>query len=515
MKRFTVIISVIMMCVILFVVFTFSDDTELQKQTVQEATEITKELVVSDDTKETAEDTKQATANNEEVATTSEQEATDENAIETDAVVEQEDIAYNGDITGNGQALLGSYQGLTYYSQADSRWANVMYSSTGNSSQTMKSSGCGVTAGAMVVSSSKGAILPTTMASLSVDNGYRTANSGTAWAYYPFIADYFGFNEYHSTSNFNTMLSYLTQKDANGNNKYYVIASCGSGLFTSGGHYIVLVADNSGTITVYDPYLYSGKFNTASRRSAGVTVSGNNVYVSESSFRTYANYKNFWIYSNDNGSGSGTATTVNYTRYVATQSANLRVRNNPNGSVVGSLTKGTAVTVYEVSGDWSRIGTNRWVSSAYLSASPVSGTTTTYATSSSGKYYRLKAKTTMYSRSNMTGTKYNYLAKTQIKVIKSVNSSVDYVYVVKTGRYAYCYKSAYSSSALSNSSKTGTYKRLKSKTYLYSKSNLTGTKYTYLAGTQVKVVKHISSNVDYVYVVKTGRYAYVKTNAYK
>ena len=117
----------------------------------------------------------------------------------------------------------------------------------------------GPTSAAIVVSSSKGAILPTTMANLAVDNGYRTANNGTAWAYYSFVADYFNFNEYHTTGNFDTAMSYLRQKDEKGNSKYYIIASCGSGLFTTGGHYIVLVANNNGTITVYDPYLYSRK----------------------------------------------------------------------------------------------------------------------------------------------------------------------------------------------------------------------------------------------------------------
>ena len=111
----------------------------------------------------------------------------------------------------------------------------------------------------MVVSSSKGAILPTTMAQLATDNGYRTANSGTAWGYFSFVADYFNFNEYHRTSNFDKAMSYLSQKYDDGNSKYYIIASCGSGLFTSGGHYIVLVANTNGTITVYDPYLYSRK----------------------------------------------------------------------------------------------------------------------------------------------------------------------------------------------------------------------------------------------------------------
>lgn len=225
------------------------------------------EVVVSEQTEELVIQTKEAVNSKEDISTTEsiasseseEQEITDEGALETDAIVEQENISYDGNITSNGLSLLSGYQGLTYYSQADSRWSNIIYSSINDRTQTMKSSACGPTSAAMVVSSSKGAILPTTMAQLATDNGYRTANSGTAWSYFSFVADYFNFNEYYSTGNFDTMLSYLKQKDSNGNSKYYVIASCGSGLFTSGGHYIVLVADTNNTITVYDPYLYSRK----------------------------------------------------------------------------------------------------------------------------------------------------------------------------------------------------------------------------------------------------------------
>ncbi len=112
--------------------------------------EIQNEVAVSDETKEIVNETIEATENNEDISTTEviesseeeEQEITDEGALETDAVVEQENISYNGDSTGNGLSLLGAYQGLTYYSQADSRWANVMYSSIGDASQTMKSSAC-------------------------------------------------------------------------------------------------------------------------------------------------------------------------------------------------------------------------------------------------------------------------------------------------------------------------------------------------------------------------------------
>ena len=281
-------------------------------------------IIITNETQEIVEETIEKVDNGEDISTTeiiesSEEEEvdiTDEGALETDAVIEQENISYNEDSTGDGLSLLGAYQGLTYYSQADSRWASVMYSSIGDSSQTMKSSACGPTSAAIVVSSSKGAILPTTMANLAVANGYRTSNNGTAWVYFPFVADYFDFNEYYTTSSFNTAMEYLkTDKDKDGNADYYIVCSCGSGLFTSGGHYIALVANNGGTITVYDPYLYSGKFNTASRRNAGVVVSGNSAFVSESSFKNYANYRYFWIFSNDKGSGNSNKNTILKTQH--------------------------------------------------------------------------------------------------------------------------------------------------------------------------------------------------------
>lgn len=427
------------------------------------------EIIVSDEVHQLAQDTSEAVEKGQDIATDEviESSVEEEQSLEKDAVVEQENISYDGTNTGNGLSLLGAYQGLTYYSQADSRWANQLYTSTGNKSQTMKSSACGPAVAAMVVSSSKGAILPTAMAKLFVDNGYRTANNGTAWAAFPFIADYFDFSEYYVTSNFSTMRSYLTQKNSDGSNKYYVIASCGSGLFTTGGHYVVLVADTSGTITVYDPYLYNGKFNTASRRAANVTVSGNSVYLSESSFRTYGNTLNYWIYSNDRGTGgtsSGSSpaqTAVNYVRYVATQSAPLNVRSGPGTgyAVVATLSKGSKVTVTATSGNWSRIGADRWVSTEYLSSvKPNSaGTASVSYKTTVGAYYRLNKETTLYSKSNLSGTPYQYLAQTQIRVLSHISTAVDYVYVVKTGRYAYCPVSAYVSGTTAPAVKAGTY----------------------------------------------------------
>lgn len=195
--------------------------------------------------------------------------------------------------------------------------------------------------------------------------------------------------------------------------------------------------------------MYNGKFNTASRRAAGVTVSGNSAFVSETNFKKYANAKQYWIFSNDNKTQTASnsnnkkpaATSVSYTRYVATQSQNLNVRSGPgtNYKVVRSLKKGSKVTVTATNGSWSQIGTNEWVSTSYLSATQVSTSKSTavkYKTTV-GKYYRLKSATTLYSKGNLTGTQYQYLAKTQIKVVSHYSATVDRIYVVKTGRYAY------------------------------------------------------------------------------
>lgn len=125
---------------------------ETQNQVVQEIQEIEeteKEVIVTNETKALVEETTEAIENDEDISTTETLESTEEEEqlleeenLEPDAQVEQENITWEGDNTGNGLSLLGTYQGLTYYNQADSRWANVMYSSIGNSSQTMKSSAC-------------------------------------------------------------------------------------------------------------------------------------------------------------------------------------------------------------------------------------------------------------------------------------------------------------------------------------------------------------------------------------
>ena len=435
--------------------------------------------------------------------------------VEDESFELQGEIAYEGGKAESwGLEAKGQPQ-LTYISQIDSRWRYYPYTSTGNTSQTIGSSGCGVASATMIIDSIVGNVSVTDVADTFVKYGYRSANNGTYWSAYRAIADEFNI-EYQETSNFETMLNKLR-------NNNYIICSVGNGLFTTGGHYIVIYAVDNDTLKIYDPYLYAGKFETSTRRGKA-TVRGNTVYCSIDNFKKYANYKQFFCYKYDtnkvdtNNSTDNEVRTENYTRYVKVNSSlNVRSGAGSNYSKVGSLKNGELVTIYETKSNWSRIGDNRWVCSDYLS-------TTAYIpqivkSNTSGQTRKIKA-CTLYSNSNLSGKKYTYKANTTVTTLSNINSYIDKVKVKATGRIAYININNYlnSSNTRSNSTKVkstvGQYKRLKYRTTLYSKSNLTGPK-TYLANTQVKIIKNVNSNVDYVYIVKTKKYLYVRNNVYK
>ena len=255
---------------------------------------------------------------------------TDEQSLEvqeteSEGFEEQGLVAYEGsEKTPNVE--VGEYAGLTYYSQLDSRWSSKMYSSIRDTSQTIGTSGCGPTSSAMVVSSIKGNITPDTMASLYTQYGYRSANQGTYWSAFKWTADVFdiGYSECYKLDDAIAKL-----KDNN-----YIIASCNQGLFTYGGHFIVLTGVEGDYIKVYDPYLYNGKFEVTSRKGKA-TVSGNTVYVSIDNFRNYANYQKFFCFKNDRTDiKENTTTTVvtdNTTSNVST--VNYQVRITANGGL--------------------------------------------------------------------------------------------------------------------------------------------------------------------------------------
>lgn len=444
-----------------------------------------------------------------------EQTAEQEAKVSAEQEVEDEEFELQGEIAYNGTTeypniRLGEYVGLTYYNQIDSRWRYHKYSSIGDSSQTIGTSGCGPTSAAMIVTAIKGTITPPEMGDLFVQYGYRSQNNGTYWSAFRWTADVFNI-EYQECSSLDTAVELVR-------NNNYVIASVGNGLFTTGGHFIVIVGIEGDTLKIYDPYLYSGKFDTSTRRGK-VTVSGNTVYCSIDNFRNYANYKGFFAYQHDGNvqENTGDVTVSTYTRYVKTNTGvgvNVRTGAGTGYSKITALADGTTVTVSETNGTWSRITgpVSGWVSSSYLSTNYSSSTSNIANTV--GQTRKTKA-CYLYSNANLTGKVYTYKANTTVTILSNISSTVDRVKVNANGRIAYIDINDYSTSASSSYSSTvGQYKRLANTTYLYQNSNLTGKVYTYLPLTQVKIVKNISNTIDYVYVVKTGRYAYVRNNVY-
>ncbi len=103
---------------------------------------------------------------------------------------------------------------LVVYSQRDSRWSSHLYTSTGDSSQTIGSSGCGILAYVNAIHYLNGSFIdPIMLADWSVAHGHRTSNSGTAYSLYPsFAKSYgstYGFGYQAQVSSYSSMISSL------------------------------------------------------------------------------------------------------------------------------------------------------------------------------------------------------------------------------------------------------------------------------------------------------------------
>lgn len=439
---------------------------------------------------------------------------TDEQSLEvqeteSEGFEEQGIVAYEGSEKAPN-VQLGEYAGLTYYSQLDNRWRYNMYSSVGDSSQTIGTSGCGPTSAAMVVSSIKGNITPDSMANLYTQYGYRSANQGTYWSAFKWTADVFDI-EYSECYKLDDAVVKL--KD-----NHYIIASCNQGLFTYGGHFIVLTGVEGDYIKVYDPYLYNGKFDVASRRGK-TTVSGNTVYVSIENFRAYANYQKFFCFKNDRtdikenttttvvtDNTTSNVNTVNYqVKVTANGGLNIRTGASTSYARVGGYAKGSIVTILAESNGFGKTNLG-WISLAYTSRD----INTLNINKTVGQTKKLTRDSILYSNSNLTGYKYNYKANTTITILQNISSNIDKVRVNMTGRIAYINKSNYTNVSVAQS----TTRKIKTCT-LYSKSNLSGVRYQYKVNTTVTVLQHINSYVDKVKVNQTGRIAYINVNNYR
>lgn len=138
------------------------------------------------------------------------------------------------------------------YLQTDERWGSELYSITNSSSQTIAASGCGPTAMAMVLSyyTKDESITPAQTADFSIENNHRTAYDGTSWGFFADMADEYNLDlEYLQTGNADEAFNWMLGKE-----DPLVICSMDPGIWTNGGHFILLwkVFEN-GEVHINDP----------------------------------------------------------------------------------------------------------------------------------------------------------------------------------------------------------------------------------------------------------------------
>jgi len=141
------------------------------------------------------------------------------------------------------------------YKQYDPRWASKPYQVKGETAN-IKGSGCGPSCAAMLIETLTGrTYTPEQACAWSVAHGYKSKGHGTAYAYFAPQFEAFGLkcqmlnwsNTYGKPDHANhAKAKELVQQG------YYLIACMGPGLWTKGGHFVV-VWDWDGKVRINDP----------------------------------------------------------------------------------------------------------------------------------------------------------------------------------------------------------------------------------------------------------------------
>lgn len=142
--------------------------------------------------------------------------------------------------TGNASSDGAGGMGIPRYYQGD--YAHVVL----KGDRTIASSGCGFTSGAMVASYLTGEVItPETLADLA--RQYYVYGSGMSWAFPEALASTYNLGSVTTTTSIDAVVSALREGRP-------VMSSQAAGLFTRGGHLIVLSGlDENGNIWVNDP----------------------------------------------------------------------------------------------------------------------------------------------------------------------------------------------------------------------------------------------------------------------
>ena len=133
--------------------------------------------------------------------------------------------------------------------QDDSEWGSKPYTITGSSYQTIATSGCGPTSAAMVVHYyADDSVTPVDLADFAINNGHRTYSNGTAWSFFGDVADEYDLDFLQTASSSEALEWMKTQEDP------LVVCAMGRGLWTNGGHFILLWDVQDGVAHINDPF---------------------------------------------------------------------------------------------------------------------------------------------------------------------------------------------------------------------------------------------------------------------
>ena len=416
---------------------------DVQNIIIEEIEEIDSEILIEDITENEEESSTQNTIEDKDL-TIEDEHLLEEEEVEDETFELQGEIAYNG-TDENWGIVPGEYKGLTYYSQIDSRWKNRSYTSIGKASQTIGSSGCGPTSAAMVVSSIKGIVTPDTMADTFIKYGYRSANNGTYWSAYRAVADEFNIG-YTETADIQKAIELLR-------NDNYIICSVGNGLFTTGGHYIVIVGIEGETLKIYDPYLYNGKFETSTRRGK-VEVSGNTIYCSVNNFKNFSNYKQFFCFQNEykNEYKAGQRVLVDVPIQIAFIQGNKAIVDDAKNQFwihTSVINDNRIYALADIAYDGGLTDIVQvfdeqfWCEEKNMKDIPKEEKNISQIQSTIGQKRKLKINSIIYQKENLTGLKFNYKANTTLTILENVSNNIDKVKVNATGRIGYIKNNLY------------------------------------------------------------------------
>lgn len=158
-----------------------------------------------------------------------------------------------------------------YYNQRD--YPNTPYPSPSSKTATVKSGGCGVCCGAMIVANLTGqAVDIPAFAEYSTKSGARVSGGTDMRRLANVICRDYGL-VCETTDDSGKLLEHLAAggmavANVSGNRKGY------TGVFSDSGHYVVVAAADGNALSVLDPAMYAGKYNLVGRKGK-VAVVGN------------------------------------------------------------------------------------------------------------------------------------------------------------------------------------------------------------------------------------------------